>query len=82
LFANVVAHFGINYMAQMMMSLFPLLACISVATFEAKQARARRAEAPAQEELAPVLAAEEAYRSSGEKTEEQQSSFAASRRFV
>jgi len=38
LFANVVAHFGINYMAQMMMTLFPLLACISVAAFEAKQA--------------------------------------------
>ena len=43
LFANVVAHFGINYMAQMMMSLFPLLACISVATFEARQATARKA---------------------------------------
>ena len=42
LFANVVAHFGINYMAQLMMSLFPLLACISVATFEAKQATVRR----------------------------------------
>ncbi len=27
----VVAHFGINYMAQLMMSVFPLLACISVA---------------------------------------------------
>jgi hypothetical protein len=35
LFANVVAHFGINYMAQMMMTLFPLPACISVAAFEA-----------------------------------------------
>lgn len=37
LFANVVVHFGINYMAQMMMTLFPLLACISVAAFEARQ---------------------------------------------
>jgi hypothetical protein len=46
LFANVVAHFGINYMAQMMMTLFPLLACISVATFEAKQWHVRGAETP------------------------------------
>jgi len=45
LFANVVAHFGINYMAQMMMTLFPLLAFISVATFEAKQITAKRQEA-------------------------------------
>lgn len=36
LFANIVAHFGINYMVELMMSFFPLLACISVATFEAK----------------------------------------------
>jgi hypothetical protein len=52
LFANVVAHFGINYMAQMMMTLFPLLACISVATFEAKQATVRSVEAPDQEQFA------------------------------
>jgi hypothetical protein len=38
LFATVVAHFGINYMAQLMMGFFPVLACISVATFEAAQA--------------------------------------------
>jgi hypothetical protein len=35
LFAVLVAHFGINYMAQLMMTFFPLLCCISVATFEA-----------------------------------------------
>jgi len=35
LFATVVAHFGINYMSQLMMGFFPLLCCISVATFEA-----------------------------------------------
>jgi hypothetical protein len=52
LFANVVASFGINYMAQLMMSLFPLLACISVATFEARQATVRSVEAPPQEEFA------------------------------
>jgi hypothetical protein len=34
LFANVVASFGINYMIQLLMLLFPLLACISVATSE------------------------------------------------
>jgi hypothetical protein len=38
LFANVVASFGINYMVQLEMLLFPLLACISVATFGARQA--------------------------------------------
>jgi len=37
LFATVVAHFGINYMQQLLMGLFPSLACISVATFEARQ---------------------------------------------
>ena len=42
LFATVVAHFGINYMAQIDDGLFPLLACISVATFEAKQATSSR----------------------------------------
>jgi hypothetical protein len=38
LFATMVSHFGINYMAQMMMGFFPLLACISVAAFEARPA--------------------------------------------
>jgi hypothetical protein len=46
LFANMVAHFGINYMAQMMMSFFPLLACISVAAFEARQPASRATNAP------------------------------------
>ncbi len=32
LFATVVSHFGINYMQQLLMGVFPLLACISVAT--------------------------------------------------
>jgi hypothetical protein len=32
LFANVVAQFGINYMIQLQMILFPLLACICIAT--------------------------------------------------
>jgi hypothetical protein len=38
LFDNVVAQFGINYMVQLEMVLFPLLATISVATFEARKA--------------------------------------------
>lgn len=57
LFGNVVAHFGINYMAQMMMTLFPLLACISAAAAEARQT-ARNAEGPDndQRESAPGFA--------------------------
>jgi hypothetical protein len=46
LFANVIAFFGINYMAQLMICLFSLLACISVAAFEARQAAAQSAEMP------------------------------------
>jgi phosphate starvation-inducible membrane PsiE len=42
LFANVVASFGINYMFQLIMCLYCLLACISMATFEARQATVRR----------------------------------------
>lgn len=38
LFATVVTHFGINYMAQLIMGFFPLIACISVATQESKRA--------------------------------------------
>ena len=54
LFANVVAHFGINYMAQLMMSFFPLLACISVATFEASRRRFEASEVPVGTRIAPV----------------------------
>jgi hypothetical protein len=46
LFANVVASFGINYMVQLEMALFPLLACISVATFAAGQVAVRGVDAP------------------------------------
>jgi len=59
LFANVVAHFGINYMAQMMMTLFPVLACISVATFEARQPTVRSQEVPEQEQFASISPAAE-----------------------
>jgi hypothetical protein len=57
LFANVVASFGINYMAPMLMSVFPLVACISVATFEARQATLRTVESANQEPFVPSLAA-------------------------
>lgn len=60
LFATMVSHFGINYMAQMMMSFFPLLACISVASYEARKQHVQSAKAP-QAETAPVLITEEAY---------------------
>lgn len=39
LFATVVAHFGINYMAQLIMGFFPLIVCISVVTFEMAHVR-------------------------------------------
>ena len=56
LFANVIAHFGINYMAQLIMVLIPLLACISVATFEARPTTVQTAEAPMQPETTHRLA--------------------------
>ncbi len=46
LFANVVAHFGINYMAQLIMGFFPLVACISVLAYESKLAAEPAAEVP------------------------------------
>jgi hypothetical protein len=65
LFANVVAHFGINYMIHLSMCLFVLLACISAAIYKAKQegmpARVRMEEAPAKVELESALAAQEAH---------------------
>ena len=54
LFATVVAHFGINYMAQLIMGFFPLVACISVATFEATQHSVRTSEFPGEMELACI----------------------------
>ena len=57
LFANTVAHIGINYMAQMMMTLFPIFACISVAAFEAKQPVSRVVAGPEPVALAAAPAA-------------------------
>jgi hypothetical protein len=82
-FANVVSHFGINYPAQLMMSVFPLLACISVAAFEAKKATIRSVKAPGQEQFAPALAAAETYLPPSETTAEPRHSlFAAGRGLV
>jgi len=61
LFANVVSHFGINYMAQLMMSVFPLLACISVAAYEAKQSTTERVDVPKKDQLEAALAAGATY---------------------
>ena len=57
LFAQVVAQFGINYAAQMLIGEFSLLACISVAAFEAKRATIRSVEAPGEEQFKPALSA-------------------------
>jgi hypothetical protein len=53
LFGTVVAHFGINYMAQLIMGFFPLVVCISVATFEARQTVAVKVGGQEQPAFAP-----------------------------
>ena len=55
LVANVVGWFGCSYMAQMQMALFPLLAMISVAAFEAKRPPAARVETLGDSRLASVF---------------------------
>ena len=64
LFANVVTHFGINYMVHLSVYFFILLVCISVATSQAKreaaQAKVRVEEAPAELEFVSALDAEAA----------------------
>jgi hypothetical protein len=59
LFATVVAHFGINYMAQLMMGFFPLVACISVATVGEGQATVLSERRSAREKLAPAAGVSE-----------------------
>jgi len=54
LFATVTAQFGINFMAQMLMCLFPILACISVATFEAMRPVEAKVEMPDDSHLVSV----------------------------
>jgi hypothetical protein len=66
LFANIAAHFGISYMAVLIVSFFPLLAFISVAAFEAKQATVPTAEGPAQNQFASTPATAGTYLPLGE----------------
>jgi hypothetical protein len=52
LFATVVTHFGINYMAQLIMGFFPLVVCVTVAAFEATQGTIHDVKASAHEKFA------------------------------
>jgi hypothetical protein len=54
LFGLVIASFGINYMVHLTMWFFILLACISTATFEARQETIRSAGVSDQEEFVSV----------------------------
>ena len=54
LFANVVAHFGINYMAHLSTYFFILLVCISVATRETKRAATVPTGATNQSDIVPI----------------------------
>ena len=54
LFATVVAHFGINYMAQGIMGVFPLVVIISVATFETKRVVVSDVEVPVRGQFLPT----------------------------
>jgi hypothetical protein len=55
LFSVVVAHFGINYPAEMEVGLFTLWTMISVATFEALQPARAEVEIPGDSHLVPEL---------------------------
>jgi hypothetical protein len=70
LFATVVAYFGINSGAILMIDFFILVACISVATFEARQPADRTAEVPAQARFATVPGAAGTYLPLGEAKQE------------
>lgn len=54
--AHVVSGFGISYMAQLLLALFPVLACVSVATFEVRRAVVRSAEPTAPGLFTPACA--------------------------
>jgi hypothetical protein len=61
LFATVVTHFGINYVGQLLMSLYALFAFICVATDEARRAKVKSVEAPGEDQFVYARDAEEAY---------------------
>lgn len=73
LLATVVAHFGINYMAQLIMGFFPLVACISVATFEARPVTVQTAADPPRGQLTSALGAPATYLRIGEAKQETES---------
>jgi len=52
LFSTFVSHWGMNYLGMLLMSLFVLLAMISVATSEARQPMAQKVETQDQEQFA------------------------------
>jgi hypothetical protein len=58
LFATVVAHFGINYMAQLIMGFFALVACIATMTSEVNQTVVEEAPAPSNSVVLPAQRAE------------------------
>jgi hypothetical protein len=80
LFANVMAHFGINYPAQLIMGFFPLLVCISVATLEATQAAVRSVETPDQEQFASAPGAAGTYLPLGAAKQEARPGFSTGRK--
>jgi hypothetical protein len=55
LFATVIAHFGINYMAQLIMGFFPVVVCIFIATSTAKRAISQTSAVPDQGQLTSTL---------------------------
>jgi hypothetical protein len=57
LFATIMGHFGINYMAQLIMGFFCLVVCISVATSEVEQAAVQTLEVPGREQFLSASAA-------------------------
>ena len=56
LFGNLVAGFGISYLADLQTALFVVLACISTAAIKARQATLQRAEAPIEVKFAAAPA--------------------------
>jgi hypothetical protein len=61
LFASIVASFGINSVPQMLIGFFATLACISISTFEARQAFAQIVDAPARKRFVPNAVAIKPY---------------------
>jgi hypothetical protein len=60
LFANVMAHFGINYMAHLSVCLYVLFVCIIVVSYEAKRELKRAKDKP-EEEVPSELTSEPAF---------------------